>query len=213
MLFFTVVLLLTISGCSPIPKPTPTHRLQIDSRLQLAMAIPSPGWQFSTEAPAFIAKKMVDHLRQEVVAVAPHVNDKQLLLLAKKRLAVNEAYVFNENSGACLMIDFSSRRQGRTAPTRAELKASAHGALLALANEEGVTDLKSRISTSAIAGSSRGCRVEATYFLNGQPQLFIGIIGFKDPYRFYLYYNDLLRNPRDRVEIEQFLNSLQLLSE
>ena len=213
MLFFAGVLLLTVSGCSPLPKPTPTHRLQIDNRLQLAVAMPSPNWQFSIEAPAFVAEKMVDHLRQEVIAAAPHVNDEQLLLLARKRLAVNEAYVFNEYSGACLMIDFSSRRQGKTAPTRAELKASARGALLALANEGGVTDLKSRIATSVLAGSSRVCRVEATYFLNKQVRLFVGIIGFKAPYRFYLYYNDLLRDPRDRVEMEQILNSLQLLSE
>ncbi|OEU62577.1 MAG: hypothetical protein BA870_03885 [Desulfuromonadales bacterium C00003094] len=211
MLFFTVVLLLSASSCSPVLKPTPTHRLQIDKRLQLAMALPSPRWQFSTEAPTFVAKKMSDHLRQEVVAAVPNINDEQLLLLARKRLAVNEAYVFNEHSGACLMIDFSSRRQGKTDPTLAELKGSAYGALLALANEEGVADLESRISTSAIAGSSRACRVEASYLLDGQARSFIGIIGFKTPYRFYLYYNEAGRDPRDRIEMEQVLKSLQLL--
>jgi hypothetical protein len=211
MLFFTLVLLLTVSSCSPVLKPTPTHRLQIDDRLELVMTLPSPRWQFSTEAPAFLAKKMSDHLRQEVIAVAPDINEEQLLLLARKRLAVNEAYVFNEHSGACLMIDFSSRRQGNTDPTRAELKESAYGSLLALANEEGVTDLESRIGTAAIAGSSRACRVEASYLLDGQMRSFIGIIGFKAPYRFYLYYNESLRDPRDRIEMEQILKSLQLL--
>jgi len=211
MLIFTVVLLLAISGCSPVPKPTPTHRLQIDNHLQLAIILPSSRWQFSTEAPVFLAKKMSDHLRQEIIAVAPAVNDEQLLMMARKRLAVNEAYVFNEHSGACLMIDFSSRRQGKTDPTRAELKESAYGALLALANEEGVTDLESRIATTAIAGSSRACRVEASYLLDEQARLFIGIIGYKSPHRFYLYYNESLRDPRDRIEMEQILKSLQLL--
>lgn len=212
-LFCIVALLLAVSGCSPALKPTPTHRLQIDDRMFLAMALPSPRWQFSTEAPAFVSKKMTDHLRQEVVAVAPEISEEQLLLLAQKRLAVNEGYVFNQHSGACLMIDFSSRRQGIADPTRAELKESAYGALLALANEEGVTDLETRITSSYIAGPAKACKVEARYLLEGQPRLFIGVIGFASPYRIYLYYNDSLRDPRDRVEMEQILNSLQLLSE
>lgn len=213
ILFFTVALLLVVSGCSPTLKPAPTHRLQIDDRMLLVMSLPSPRWQFSTEAPAFVAKKMTDHLRQEVVAVAPDISDEQLLLLARKRLAVNEGYVSSKHSGAYLMIDFSSRRQGMADPTRAELKESAYGALLALANEEGVVDLESRITSSSIAGSSKTCRVEARYLLNGQPRLFIGILGFKAPYRFYIYYNDSLRDPRDQVEMERILYSLQLLSE
>ncbi len=210
--FLTVVVLLTASSCSPVLKPTPTHRLQIDKRLQLAMALPSPRWQFGSEAPNLVAQKMSDHLRQEVAAAAPHISDKQLLLLARKRLAVNEGYVSNEHSGACLMIDFSSRRQGKTDPTRAELKASAYGALLALANEEGVTDLEYQMAPSFIAGPSKAQRVEAHYLLGGEARFFVGIIGFKAPYRFYLYYNDSLRDPRDGIEMEQILNSLQLLS-
>jgi len=152
------------------------------------------------------------HLRQEMAATAPYINDEQLLLIARKRLEVNEAYVFNEHSGACLMIDFSSRRQGKTGPTRAELDASAYGAMLALANEEGVIDLEYQMASSSIAGLSKAQRVEAHYLLGGEAQLFVGIIGFEAPCRFYLYYNDSLRDPRDRIEMEQILNSLQLLS-
>jgi hypothetical protein len=211
VLFSSVVLLLVFSSCAPVLKPTPTHRLQIDNRLELALALPSLRWQFSTEAPAFIAQKMIDHLRQEVATIAPEINDKQLLLLARKRLSVNEGYVSNEHSGAYLMIDFSSRRQEKTGQTRGELQASAHGALLALANEEGVTNLESRITSSSIVGSSNACRVEARYLLDGQARSFVGLIGYKAPYRFYLYYTDPLRDPRDQVEMEQILNSLQLL--
>ncbi len=211
MLSLTVVFMLAVSSCSPALKPCPTHRLQIDNRLELAMALPSPRWQLSKEAPAFVAQRMSDHLRQEVAAIAPDIDDKQLLLLARQRLAVNEGFVSNEHSGAYLMIDFSLRRQGKADPTRAELQASAHGALLALENEEGITDLESRIAPSSIAGPPKTCKIEARYLLDGRPRSFVGIIGFKAPYRFYLYYNDLLSDPRDRIEMEQILNSLQLL--
>ncbi len=210
--FFAVVFMLTVTSCSPALKPSPTHRLQIDKHLELAMALPSSRWQLSEEPPAFLAQKISDHLRQEVSSFAPSVNDNQLLLLARKRLAVNEGYVFNEHSGAWLMIDFSLRRESRNAPTLSELRASAYGSLLALENEEGVADLESRIGSLSIDGGSRASKIEANYCLDGKPQLFIGIIGFKAPYRFYLYYNDSLRDPQDQIEMHQILNSLQLLS-
>lgn len=213
ILFLTVVFMLTVTSCSPTLKPRPTHYLPIDKHLELAMALPGPRWQLSKEPPAFLAQKMSDHLRQEVSAFAPDVNDKQLLLLAQKRLAVNEGYVFNEYSRAWLMVDFSLRRESKKAPTLSELRASAYGSLLALQNEEGVTGLESRIGSFSIDGASKASKVEARYYLDGKPQLFIGIIGFKAPYRIYLYYNDSLRDPQDRIEMDQILNSLQLLCE
>lgn len=207
----TVVFMLTVTSCSPKLKPSPTHRLQIDKHLELAIAFPSSRWQLSKEPPAFLAQKMSDHLRQEVSGLTFGVSDKQLLTLARKRLAVNEGYVFSEHSGAWLMIDFSLRRESKDAPTLSELRASTYGSLMALENEEGVTDLKSKIGSLWIEGGSRASKIEANYYLDGEPQLFMGIIGFKEPYRFYLYYNDSLRDPRDRIEMDQILNSLQLL--
>jgi hypothetical protein len=209
--FLVLVFTLTVVSCSPAIKPAPTHHLSIDKHLQLAMVLPSPRWQLSEEPPGFFAQKMTDHLRQEVSAFKPDIEDKQLLLLAQKRLAVNEGYVFNRHTGALLMIDFSLRRENKDAPTLSELQASAHGSLLVLENEEGVTDLKSRIGSLTIDGGSRASKMEATYSLDGKPQLFMGIIGFMAPYRFYLYYNDSLEDPQDRIEMNIILNSLQLL--
>lgn len=211
--FLAVLFMLMVASCTPALKLNPTHRLQIDKQLEVTLALPSLRWQFSKEPPVFLAQKMTEHLRQEVSGITPDVNDKQLLLLARKRLAVNEGYVFNEHSGAWLMVDFSLRGEGNKAPTLSELRASAYGSLLALQNEEGVTGLKSRVGSFSIDGASRASRVEASYYLDGKPQLFVGIIGFRAPYRIYLYYNDSLRDQRDQVEMDQILNSLQLLCE
>ncbi len=210
-IFLVAVFLLTVLGCAPALKPKPTHRLAIDQHLQLGLFLPSSRWQFSKEPPAFFAQKMTEHLRREISVYVPEVKDKHLLSLAQKRLAVNEGYVFNRHSGALLMIDFSSRRERESAPALSDLQASAYGSLIALENEEGVTDLKSHIDSLAIQGGSRASRVKASYFLDGKPRFFMGIIGHKAPYRFYLYYNDPLLDPQDRIEMERIFNSLQIL--
>lgn len=209
--FLVAVFMLTAIGCFPASRPTPTHHLSIDKGLQLAMALPSPRWQFSKEPPAFFAQKMTEHLRREVSAYAPKIEEKQLLSLAQKRLAVNEGYVFNPHTGALLMIDFSLRRESKNDYTLSDLEASAYGSLLALENEEGVTALRSRVDSLAIVGGSRASKVEANYSLDGKPRLFMGVVGYKAPYRFYLYYNDSLQDPQDRMEMDRIFNSLQFL--
>lgn len=211
--FLVVVFSLPIIACSPMSRPDPTHFLSIDKQLQLGLVLPGFRWQLSKEPPAFWTHKMIAHLRREMSALAPSIDDRQLLWLAKKRLAVNEGYVFNKHSGALLMIDFSLRREAKHVPTQSALRASAYGSVLALENEQGVAQLESRIGSLRIDGGSRASKVEAKYSLDGEPRLFIGVVGFRAPYRFYFYYNDSLRNPRDRIEMDQILNSLQLLCE
>ena len=201
---------LILSACSVARTQAPTHHLPIDETLQVAMVLPGARWQLHKEAPPFVAQQMTEHLQQELSAAGHKMDEKQLLQLARKRLSVNEGYVVNEGSGAVLMVDFSLQQPDTEAPTMAELRGSAYGALLALENEAGVSGLESRFATIRIAGGKKACRVEARYLLDGKAHLFIGIIGYRSPYRYYFYYNDLLRNVQDQVDMEQILHSLEL---
>lgn len=208
-LFCTVFLLLT-SACTFSHRPEPTHYLPVGTDLELAMTLPNVSWQLSTEAPPFVAQKMIEHLRQELSAAGHRMDEQRLLRLARQRLSVNEGFVANETSNAYLMIDFSPLRQPDADPSWDDLYGSAYGALLALENEAGISHLESDISALRVAGGHKAWRIEARYLLDGQAHLFIGIIGYKTPYRFYFYYNDFLRLAQDRRDMEQILNSMRL---
>ncbi|MEZ4485384.1 MAG: hypothetical protein R2864_12615 [Syntrophotaleaceae bacterium] len=67
---------------------------------------------------------------------------------------------------ASLMIDFSRCVQTGQVGTRRFLRGSAYGALLALENEAGVSQLKSEISTMCIAGSRKAVRIDASYLVD-----------------------------------------------
>lgn len=210
MRFFCVVFLLLASACTFTHRPAPTHHLPVGTDLQLAMSLPGESWQLSAEAPPFLAQRMIDHIRQELSDAGHSLDEQYILRLAHQRLALNEGFVANEKSQACLMIDFSPLRANETGPDLNDLYRSAYGALLALENEAGISDLESDISKVPISGGHKAWRIEADYLLDGQPHLFIGIIGYRAPYRFYFYYNDFLRNAQDRTDMEQILSSMQL---
>lgn len=210
MRLFCAVFLLLASACTFRHLPEPTHYLPVGTDLELAMTLPNASWQLSRKAPPFVAQRMTDHLRQELSAAGHSMDEHRLLRFARQRLSVNEGFVANAASDAYLMIDFSPRRQTETDPSWADLQGSAHGALLALENEPGISNLESDISAMRLAGGIKACRVEARYLLDGQAHLFIGIIGYRAPYRFYFYYNDFLRNEQDQIDMEQILNSMQL---
>lgn len=208
---FCAVFLLSASACTFGHRPEPTHYLPVGNDLQLALTLPDASWQLSTKAPSFVAQKMIDHLRHELSASGHHMDEQRLLRLARQRLSANEGFVANEASKAYLMIDFSPLRHPDADPPGWEdLHGSAYGALLALENEAGISNLKSDISTLRIAGGHKAWRIEARYLLDGKPRLFIGIIGYSAPYRFYFYYNDCLCLAQDRRDMEQIFSSMRL---
>lgn len=204
-----VLTCLFLSSCSIAHPPSHTHYLPVDENLQLAMALQGTHWKLSREAPPSVARRMTEHLRRELLDAGRRLEEDQLLQLARRRLAVNEGYVFNDVSDAFLMIDFSPQRSA-AAPTHDDLRSSGYGALLALKNESGVSRLEGRVKTARVAGGNKACRVEARYLLDEKARLFIGIIGHRTPYRFYFYYNDSLQKGQDRGDMEQILRSMEL---
>jgi hypothetical protein len=204
------LLIFGLTGCAVRTAEKPTVILPVDGDLQVEFTLPGERWEFSRQAPAFLVDQIVDHLREETAASGVQLNETQLQQLARKRLAVNEAFVANPGTGAYLMIDFSRLPEGAPSPEKDEIWGSAYGAELALKNENGVSDVSSKIRSVRLAGSRFAYRTDIRYRLHGEPRRFVGIVGCTTAYRFYFYYNDLLRDPLDFELMERTLRSLRL---
>jgi len=193
-----------------LPLSLPAETLEIVPGLALTVEFSGDRWSISREAPAFLVEEIAEHLEHELLAQGKKLDPAALQAAAQKRLAANEAYIVNPASGAYLAIDFSPLREGENAPSKKAIAASAKYAGEGLVDEEGATEVRQKSSKTEIRGAEIAYRIDATFRMHEEPRKFIGIVGFKAPYWFYLYYTDPLRDADDTREMEQILDTLLL---
>lgn len=193
-----------------VTRPLAAETVRISPELTVDLALPGEGWEISREAPAFLLADMVEHLEHELAAAGKEVDPGKVQALAARRLAANEAFVYNPASTAALTIDFSPLREGESPPSRRAVATSARYAGEGLADEEGVMELDQQSAKVAVAGAEYAYRVDARYRHHGRPTQFVGIVGFVSPYWFYLYYTDHLRDPRDAAAMDRTLEALTI---
>lgn len=202
------VLYLSLGFLLILPFSLAAETLQLVPGLALQVELPSSRWVVSREAPELLVEETAEHLEHELLAQGKKLDAAALKAAAVKRLAANEAYIFNPASGAHLAIDFSPLREGEGAPGKKTIAASARLAGESLEGEEGASEVRQESRKSSVKGAEAAYRVDATFRQHGEPRKFIGIIGFRAPYWFYLYYTDPLREPADEREMELILKSL-----
>lgn len=193
-----------------LPLSLPAETLELVPGLALKVELPGDRWLVSREAPPFLVEETAEHLEHELLAQGKKVDPSQLEAVAKKRLAANEAYIVNRASKAYLTIDFSPLREGETAPGKKAVAASARYAGEGLVDEEGATEVRQKSSKTELQGAEVAYRVDASFRMHDEPRKFIGIVGFRAPYWFYLYYTDPLRDAADIREMEEILQTLVL---
>jgi len=193
------------------PVPLRAETLRVAPGVALQYTLPAAHWKVALEAPEFLLEETAEHLEHELAAQGKHLDASALQAAARKRLAANEAYIFNPDSGAYLAIDFSALRDGEKAPGRGAIAESARLAGESLESEEGTRDVRHDYRKAAVAGAEVAYRVDATFRHHDEPRRFIGIIGFRSPYWFYLYYTDPQRDAADVGEMEEILRTLILL--
>jgi len=203
---FCLALLLLLA----LPGILPAETLEIAPGLAMKVEVPGDRWSISNEAPSFLVEENVEHLEHELLAQGKKVDADALQAAARKRLAANEAFIVNLTSGACLTIDFSPLREGEAAPGKKTIATSARYAGEGLQDEEGVTEVQQKSGKTEIRGAEIAYRVEAEFRMHDEPRKFIGIVGFKSPYWFYLYYTDPLRDSTDMQDMERILESIEL---
>lgn len=193
--------------------PLAAETIRIGPDLVLELRLPGERWTFSRQAPDFLLEETAEHLEHELAGQGKQVDPGKLKAAAAKRLAVNEVFVFNPDSGAVLTIDFSPLREGENPPGRKTVATSARYAGDSLASEEGIAEVERKTVKTRVEGAEHASRVEARYRHHGEPTEFVGIIGFVKPYWFFLYYTDPLKDPRDAGEMNTILESVVLKAE
>jgi len=178
--------------------------------LKLEVNLPGQKWQISRQAPEFLFLETVEDLKHE--PAAPGKEIETLKGLARLRLGANELFIFNPDSGAVLTIDFSPLRGDEKAPEERTVASSARYAGESLESEEGVEGVETKTDKVHVPGADFAHRIQASYRQRGKPVKFTGIVGFVDPYWFYLYFKDPLRNPGDAEDMRRILDSLVLKS-
>ncbi|MBE0596408.1 MAG: hypothetical protein IH614_03975 [Desulfuromonadales bacterium] len=182
--------------------------IPVGSELIVELPPLSERWQVSALPPDFLVKEIAEHLGHELAAEGKTPSEAEILKVAEKRLAANEAFVCNPASGSCLLIDFSPLRPDEKAPGRRQVAASARYAAEGLADEEGLSDLQQTAAKANLPGSRHVYRIDARYRQHGEPRQFIGYVGFAQPSWFYLYYTDSLADPADLAEMEKLFQGV-----
>lgn len=194
----------------PLCAPVAAETLKMPAGFTLDVNLPGPRWVLSTEAPEMLVAEMAEHLEHDMKAQGKSLDAASLAALARKRLRENEAFIFNPQSKASLLIDFSPLEKGEEAPSDKTVKSSARYAAESMESEEGATEVSHSTAETAIKGARVAHSLTVNYRHHGEATRFYGIVGFASPTWFFLYYTDHLRDPADQAEMEAILKSMTI---
>ncbi len=207
-LFVGILVLFSASCARP---PAPAQLVLVTPEYSLGMDLSDERWKIGKKAPEFLIEEMAEHLGHEMEETHPEITPAQVRKATEKRLNVNELFIFNPQSHARLVIDFSALREGEPTPSRKIIAASADFAGQGLTNEEGITQVVYRTSRTQLPGASSAYRLEADFNHHDEKIKLLGIVGFSDPYWFYFYYTDPLNDPSDLLSMENLFRSFILI--
>ncbi len=165
---------------------------------------PVGGWTVhSTDPPEALVKETARHVAHEPAAAK--ATPEQIEIVARKRLASNEATVYHASSGAHLDIDFSPLDEGASAPNSRMLKNSAEYAARSLANENDVTDAIWDVRAVKFDGARDTYLLSVKFLRHGDPMVFRGYIGTVERHWFFLYFTAPGDDPQVLQEMESML--------
>jgi hypothetical protein len=170
--------------------------------------VPAP-WTVSREPVPALVEHIAEHLQEEAAEKGRALPQEQAQTAARQRLQANELFVFNQESGAHLLVSFEALREGEKAPSAKAIAQSAKYAAEGV-TDEGWTDVTERQAATAVKGAQLAQWFEIGYTHEGQRSVFMGIVGFARPYWFWLYANDHQRSPDDRAVLEKLLRELEI---
>ena len=185
----------------------PAHAVEIAVAEGLILEIGlSEGWTLYLEPPEALVKEAASHVAHE--AAAANATAEQIENVARRRLTVNEAFIYHAASGAHLDIDFSPVGPGQSTPNAQTLRNSAEYAARSLENEDDVAALAWEVSSAKIAGVDDVFLLSADYLKHDHQTNFRGYIGSVDKNWFYLYFTAPGKNPEVLQEMQSMLDSV-----
>lgn len=200
LLFVTMLLLPVLANAAAF---------QLKPDLKILLPEVSAPWNVSTTPPAELVDHLAEHVLEEAQAQGKSPSAEQAREVALKRARSNQLFVTNTESGAHLLISFSPLEKGETPPSAKTVALSAQYAADGVA-DEGWTEVKTEQSATTIKGAQQAQWFTIDYHEAGEPSRFIGIVGFAQPYWFWLYGNDHLKNPADGAVLEKLMRDIEI---
>lgn len=192
--------------------PVLAHAAAFQLKPDLKVVLPEVAtpWSVSTEPPAELVDHLTEHVLEDAQAQGKTPTPEQARDVALKRARSNQLFVTNVESGAHLLISFSPLEQGETPPSAKTVALSAKYAADGVA-DEGWTEIKTEQAAITIKGAQQAQWFTIDYRHGGERSQFLGIVGFAQPYWFWLYGNDHLKNPADRAVLEQLMRGIEIV--
>lgn len=199
-----VLLLFPLSGYS--------QSFQVMPDLTFEFELPSSRWQTAETAPRFLIVERAKHIHDNMMKRFKQRGIESKEEAAEVQLKANELFVFNQQTGSYLEIDFSPLKKDDKPPSKRSIALSAKYTGEELEHEEGLSQVKQKSHKVKIVGSKYAYRVDAEFVKHGEPKRFIGLIGFVDKYWFYIYYTAPADATQDLSEMEELLDSIVIKS-
>ncbi len=163
-------------------------------------------WQVTTEP----TEQMVEHLAEHVQkAFRGMLSDEEAIQAARGRLAKEELIFFNEKSEAHILISFEARGDDESAPTKNDLMLSAKYAASGV-EEEGWRDVNVRFLDANVKGAQVVQRFAIDYNNEDGVGFFAGLIGYAEPFWFWVYANEHGKALADKEVINSILTNFEV---
>ncbi len=181
---------------------------QLKSNLKLVLPEVAAPWKVLTEPTPEMLEHMLEHEIEEAAEQGKTLTKEQARKTALKKASLNDLYVVNVDSGAHLLISVSAIDKGEKPPS---FKTVARSAQIAIdgVEDEGWTVTSVRKDDITIAGAQAAQWFSVDFTHDGEASLFLGVVGFANPYWFWLYAKDYLKDPNDRDFLEQFIKNIE----
>ncbi len=213
-----IAIAFVLASCSTVPPPVVlsppsavVEVVEVTPDVSVGFSQKLDGWVVSADVPAYLLEETAHHIEHELKHKGITRSHDEIRDIALKRLAANELFIYNASSRAWIVIDFSPLREGEEPPSRQAVYNSARYAADSLAGEEGVSDVKHKVTAVALQSAEHAFRLDADYLSHGEKRKFVGIIGFANPYWVFVYYTDELRDPGDYMFVDAVLSSMTIV--
>lgn len=175
----------------------------------VAITIPDlpASWKATTEAPEEMVEHIAEHVKEEAQYAGKMMTDKEALEQARQRLKREELILFSEKSEAHILISFEARGDGEKVPTQGDVKLSAQYAVSGV-GDEGWVDVNARYLDSTVQGAQAVQRFSIDYKHEDEPGFFNGLVGYAEPFWFWVYAIEHGEDPTDRATIDGILSNL-----
>ena len=197
-LFFVLLPSLVIAG-----------EYQLKPDLKVIIPEMTRQWIVSTEPTTELVEHLAEHVFDDAIRKGQTPTNEQVQKVAMQRARNNDLFMVNHESGAHVLISFSAIDEGEKEPSSRTVANSARYAIDGV-EDEGWIVTSVRKAEIAMAGAQEAQWFAIDYTQDGKANLFMGMVGFANPYWFWFYGNDHLKDPKDRDFLEQLMKSIQI---